>query len=79
MTRLTVNIPNDSDITFIKELLDRVGFVYEVEAKDNGYVFSEAELDGFDKTRQDFLDGKTTGRSWAEVKEDLNRAFNHNT
>jgi len=79
MTRLTVNIPNDGDIAFIKELLDRVGFVYEVEAENNGYVFSEAELDGLDKTRQDFLDGKTTARSWAEVKKDLNRVFNHNT
>ena len=79
MTRLTVNVPNDSDITFIKELLDRVGFIYEVETEEDKYVFSESELDGFERTRKDFLDGKTTARSWAEVKEDLNRAFNHNT
>jgi hypothetical protein len=76
MTRLTVNVPNDNDISFLKEVLDRFGLHYEIDADDNGYIFSEAEIKDFVKTRQDFIDGKTTARDWTDIEEDLNRAFN---
>jgi len=76
MTKLTVTIPNDNDIPFLQEVLNRFGLDYEIEADDNGYIFSKAEIDGFIKTKHDFLDGKTTARDWKDVEEDLNRGFN---
>jgi len=75
MTTLTVNIQNDKDLPVLQEILDRFGLPYAVD-NESEYDFSDAEIAGFMKTRQDYLDGKTTTRSWADVQEDLNRAFN---
>lgn len=75
MTKLTVSIPNDNDIPFLKEVLDRFGLDYEIDA-DNGYIFSEAEIKDITKTRQDYIDGKTTARDWTDIEQDLNSAFN---
>lgn len=36
---------------------------------------SEEEIESFTKTRQDYLDGKTTARSWEEVKKDLKELY----
>jgi len=77
MTKLTVSISNENDVPFLKEMLDRIGLPYEVESDDADYVFSDKEIEGFVKTKQDFLDGKITARD--EVKKDLDRAFNHNS
>lgn len=75
MTKVTVSVTNDNDISFLKEVLDRFGLAYEVEA-DEDYVFSTEDINSFVKTRQDFLDGKTTARDWTDIEEDLNSAFN---
>ncbi len=75
MTTLTVNIQNENDLPVLQEILDRFGLPYVVD-NESEYVFSEEEIAGFMKTRQDYLDGKTTTRSWTDVQEDLNRAFN---
>jgi len=75
MTTLTVNIQDEKDLPVLQEILDRFGLSYSV-GTDEEYVFSEAELNGFLKTKQDFLDGKTTARDWTEIQEDLNRAYN---
>jgi hypothetical protein len=56
---------------FLKEMLDRIGLPYEVDDDDVNYTFSEKEIEGFVKTRQDFLDGKTTARNWNEVKKGM--------
>lgn len=74
MTTLTVNIPNENDLPVLQEILNRFGLTYVVEA-DEEYDFSPEEIESFLKTRQDFLDGKTTARSWKDVEEDLSRAF----
>ena len=42
------------------------------------YAFSEEEIAGFMKTRQDYLDGKTTARDWTEIEEELNRKYGTN-
>lgn len=75
MTKVTVSVPNDNDISFLKEVLDRFGLTYEVEA-DEEYILSAKDINSFVKTRQDFLDGKTTARDWTDIEEDLNSAFN---
>jgi hypothetical protein len=75
MTTLTVNIQNDKDLPVLQEILDRFGLSYAVDAYKD-YSFSEGEIAGFVKTRQDYLDGKTTARDWKDIEEDLNRAYN---
>ncbi|MES2276967.1 MAG: hypothetical protein V4592_13145 [Bacteroidota bacterium] len=75
MTTLTVNIQNESELTLLKETLKKLGFNYSIDT-DKDYMFTEAEIASFVKTRQDFLDGKTTARSWDDIEEDLNRAYN---
>ncbi|MES2112893.1 MAG: hypothetical protein V4577_29350 [Bacteroidota bacterium] len=74
MTTLTVNIQNEKDLPVLQEILDRFGLPYAVDTETE-YAFSETEIEGFMKTRQDYLDGKTTTRSWADVKKDLDSAF----
>jgi hypothetical protein len=73
MTTVTVNIQNEKDLCVLQEILNRFGLSYAVD-NDSEYDSSEAEIAGFMNTRQDYLDDKTTTRSWADVQEDLNRA-----
>jgi hypothetical protein len=75
MTTLTVNIQNEKDLPVLQEILDRFGLSYSVDT-DEEYIFSEEDIKGFIKTKQDFLNGKTTARDWTEIEEDLNRAYN---
>jgi hypothetical protein len=79
MTRVTVNVFEEKDVSFLKEILDRVGLTYEVDDDQPDYQFSESEIAGFVKTKQDYLEGKTTARNWDEVKKDLHSAFSNNT
>jgi coproporphyrinogen III oxidase-like Fe-S oxidoreductase len=72
MTTLTVNINNENDLPILKEILDRFGLAYQV---DEQYDFTEAEIKGFLKTQQDFIDGKTTARNWQEIQDDLDRVY----
>lgn len=46
-----------------------------INKQQNEYIFSEDEIESFVKTKQDFLDGKTTARSWEEVKNDLKERY----
>jgi len=75
MTTLTVNIPNDKDLAAVQEILDRFELSYIVDTSTE-YAFSEAEIKSFLKTKQDFVDGKTTARDWKDIEEDLDRAYN---
>lgn len=75
MTTLTVNIPNEKDLPVLQEILDRFGLDYTIDAKKD-YSFSATEIESLLKTKQDFLDGKTTARNWEDIEEDLNRAYN---
>jgi hypothetical protein len=74
MTTLTVNINDDKDLPVLREILTRFGLTYTVEM-DAEYVFSEEQIASLVKTKQDFLDGKTTARNWEDIEEDLNRAY----
>ena len=75
MTTLTVNIQNEKDLPVLQEILDRFGLTYAVDTEKE-YAFSEAEIKSLVKTKQDFIDGKTTARDWNDIEEDLNRAYN---
>jgi hypothetical protein len=75
MTTLTVNIQNEKDLPVLQEILNRFGLSYSVDVEEE-YTFTEAEIKGLIKTKQDFIDGKTTARDWTEIEEELNRAYN---
>jgi hypothetical protein len=75
MTTITVNIPDDKDLSILQEILNRFGLNYTVDA-GNAYDFTEDEIKGLLKTKQDFIDGKTTARNWDDIEKDLNRAYN---
>jgi hypothetical protein len=75
MTTLTVNIKEESDLSVLQEILDRFGLTYTVDINEE-YTFSKSEIDSLIKTKQDFLDGKTTARDWTDIEQDLTRAYN---
>ncbi|HEY2580392.1 MAG TPA: hypothetical protein VGI43_01215 [Mucilaginibacter sp.] len=75
MTTLTVNIQNEKDLPVLQEILNRFGMTYTVE-ENKEYSFTKAEIENLVKTKQDFIDGKTTARNWSDIEEDLNRAYN---
>lgn len=75
MTTLTVNIESENDLAVLQETLNKLGLSYDLSS-DNDYAFSKEQIDGFLKTRQDFIDGKTTARDWDDIEKDLDSAFN---
>ncbi|MFS2188782.1 hypothetical protein ACCC92_19025 [Mucilaginibacter sp. Mucisp84] len=75
MTTLTVNIPNESDLPVLQEILNRFGLTYTIDA-ENEFPFSKKDIEGLLKSKRDFLEGKTTARNWDDIEEDLNSAYN---
>ncbi|WP_259069770.1 hypothetical protein HDF24_16550 [Mucilaginibacter sp. X4EP1] len=75
MTTITVNIPDDKDLSILQEILNRFGLNYTVDTGKE-YDFTEDEIKSLLKTKQDFIDGKTTARNWDDIEKDLNRAYN---
>ena len=69
---VTVNIPDGKDLSILREILNRLGLEYTV----NVYDFIEDEIESLLKTKQDFMNGKTTAKSWNDIEEDLNCAYN---
>jgi len=76
MTTLTVNIQNEKDLSVLQEILDRFGLSYSVEDNEQ-YVFTLAEIASLVKTKQDFIDGKTTARDWTEIEEDFDLRYSN--
>lgn len=75
MTTLTVNIDKDKDLNVLTEILSRFGLSYTLNEIED-YPFTKEELVSFQKTKQDFLEGKTTARNWEDIEKDLNSAYN---
>lgn len=75
MTTLTVNIKNDDDLPVLQEILKRFGLTYTVD-NNQEYVFSTTEIESLVKTKDDFVNGKTTARNWEDIEKDLNSAYN---
>jgi hypothetical protein len=73
MTTLTVNIQEESDLPVLQVILDRFGLAYIVDIESE-YAFSKSDIEGLVKTKQDFLNGKTTARDWTDIEKDLNSA-----
>jgi hypothetical protein len=75
MTTLTVDIQNEKDLPVLQEILNRFGLNYTIDVNKD-YPFSKTEIEGLLKTKQDYLEGKTTARNWTDIEDDLNRAYN---
>jgi hypothetical protein len=75
MTTLTVNITNEGDLPVLQEILNRFGLAYTIDV-ENDFPFSKKDIEGLLKSKQDFLEGKTTARNWEDIEEDLNSAYN---
>ncbi len=75
MTTLTVNIESEADLATLQQTLDKLGLHYDL-SKDSEYEFTKHQIDGFVKTQQDFIEGKTTARDWRDIEKDLDSAFN---
>jgi len=73
MPTITVNIDNQKDVDLLGEILNRFGLSYQVNTE---YDFKESEIKDLLKTKQDFLEGKSSARDWNNIEQDLNRAFN---
>ncbi len=72
MKTLTVNIADEKDLPIMEEILTRFGLSYQV---NTDYNFSEQDIKDLLKTKQDFLEGKSSARDWNEIEQDLERAF----
>ncbi len=73
MPTITVNIDNQKDVDLLGEILNRFGLSYQINTE---YDFKESEIKDLLKTKQDFLEGKSSARDWNNIEQDLNRAFN---
>ena len=58
------------------EILDRFGLTYSVNENEE-YAFTEAEIASLIKTKQDFIDGKTTARDWTEIESYLDERYSN--
>ena len=72
MKTLTVNITDEKDLPVMEEILTHFGLSYQINAD---YSFSEQEIKGLLKTKQDFLEGKSSAHDWSEIEQELNRAL----
>ncbi len=54
--------------------LDSLNYDYQRIDEGGAINLSKEDVEGLLQTKRDFLDGKTTSRSWEEIKRDLKRA-----
>ncbi|RYE21078.1 MAG: hypothetical protein EOP42_26425 [Sphingobacteriaceae bacterium] len=73
MKTLTVNIDNEKDLVVMEEILTRFGLNYQI---DTDHQFSDSEIQALIKTKQEFLEGKSSARIWVDIEQELNNAYN---
>lgn len=76
MTTITAKIPNAKDVKIFKDLLERFGIPYTIDDESTqGYVFTDAQMADFEQSKQEFVDGKTTAKSWDDIKKNLESVY----
>lgn len=75
MAIVTVKIDRKRDLALIEEILNRFGLSYNIDQDHKDYTFSDAEIKELLQAKQDFIDGKTTCRSWKDIENDINNAL----
>ncbi len=76
MKTLTVNITDEKDLPIMEEIFTRFRLSYQI---NTDYSFIAQEIEGLLKTKQEFLDGKSSARDWSEIEQDLNINFAYRT
>ncbi|MDB5003951.1 MAG: hypothetical protein JWQ34_2176 [Mucilaginibacter sp.] len=67
METLKIDIQNDQEKKVLLAFLDSLSYHYRSESND--YVLSDEQIKEMVKRKADFLSGKTTSRSWSEIKQ----------
>jgi hypothetical protein len=67
METLKIDIQNDQEKKVLLAFLDSLSYHYRSESND--YVLSDEQVKEMVKRKADFLSGKTTSRSWSEIKQ----------
>lgn len=75
MTTITAKISNEKDVKVLKEILERFGIQYIIDESAEDYTFSKAQIADFERSQLEFLEGKTTAKSWDDIKKNLDRVY----
>lgn len=67
METLKIDIQNDQEKKVLLAFLDSLSYHYRSDTDD--YVLSDDQIKEMIKRKEDFLAGKTTSRSWSEIKQ----------
>lgn len=75
MTTITATIANPKDVKVLKEILERFGIAYVVNESTEDYKLSKAQIADFENTQQEFIEGKSSAKTWDTIKEELNSVY----
>jgi len=67
METLKIDIQNDQEKKILLAFLDSLSYHYRTDSDD--YVLTDAQVQEMVNRKASFLSGKTTGRSWNEIKQ----------
>jgi hypothetical protein len=67
METLKIDIQDDQEKRVLLAFLDSLSYHYRTESDD--YVLTDEQVKEMVKRKTDFLAGKTTSRSWSEIKK----------
>lgn len=75
MTTITATIANQKDVKVLKEILERFGIAYVVNESTEDYKLSKAQIADFENTQQEFIEGKSSAKTWETIKKELNSVY----
>lgn len=75
MTTITAKISNEKDEKILREILERFGIPYVVNEFSEDYTLSKAQIADFEKTQKEFLEGRSTAKTWDDIKKELNSVY----
>jgi len=67
METLKIDIQNDQEKKVLLAFLDSLSYHYRSESDD--YILTDDQVKEMVRRKADFLAGKTTSRSWNEIKK----------
>jgi len=67
METLKIDVQNDQEKKVLLAFLDSLSYHYRAEKDD--YVLTDEQVQEMINRKADFLNGKTTGRPWSEIKK----------
>jgi len=68
METLKIDIQNDQEKKVLLAFLDSLSYHYRTESDE--YVLNDVEIKDMIQRKADLLSGKTTSRTWNQIKQD---------